>query len=269
MGFLSDMFNPAGAVKKASAKANAEISKTRDANTALYSPYVQGGGRGFGTLQDLYGLNGVDAQANAGNMFTTSPGYQFSVDQGINALDRSSSAKGLNRSGAQMKALSEYGTGMAAQEYQKWLAGISDIAKFGLAGASGNVASNNLAAQAIAGNYMKVGEAQANQGIGYLNNLTGGIGSIMGLGTGGGGTVGGSLLTSAAGFFSDENEKTDITRLGKDPETGEMLYAYRYKDDPKTYPKVVGPMAQDIEKKNPKAVRKVGGKRIVDLAGLR
>ena len=43
------------------------------------------------------------------------------------------------------------------------------------------------------------------------------------------------------------------------------MYAYRYKGDPKTYPKVVGPMAQDIEKKYPEAVTEVAGKKAVDM----
>jgi len=65
--------------------------------------------------------------------------------------------------------------------------------------------------------------------------------------------------------MSDRDMKTDIKKLtdGDIP-----LYSYRYKDDPKSYPKVVGPMAQDIEKKYPSAVKKVGGHRVVDLSNL-
>ena len=66
-------------------------------------------------------------------------------------------------------------------------------------------------------------------------------------------------------FLSDRTEKTDIKKVGKDDETGLDLYAYRYKGDPKTYPKVVGPMAQDIAKKFPDQVREVGGKLSVNL----
>lgn len=64
-------------------------------------------------------------------------------------------------------------------------------------------------------------------------------------------------------FLSDENEKKDIKKLGNDPQTGLPLYSYNYKDDPKSAPKRVGPMAQDIEKVNPGAVMKVGGKKVV------
>ena len=90
--------------------------------------------------------------------------------------------------------------------------------------------------------------------------------------TGGGGNNAGmqifgsvlSMLPFLAGL-SDREDKTDIEKLGKDPKTGLDMYAYRYKGDPKSYPKVVGPMAQDIEKKDPKAVRKIGGHRVINL----
>lgn len=92
-----------------------------------------------------------------------------------------------------------------------------------------------------------------------------------------GGSDFGSILGGAAqmapvlkGLFalSDRTMKTDITPLGKDESTGLPVYAYRYKGDPKSYPKVVGPMAQDIAKRAPSLVRKVAGKRVIDLTHL-
>ncbi len=72
-------------------------------------------------------------------------------------------------------------------------------------------------------------------------------------------------IGSIAGLFSDEREKTDIKKLGADPDTGLDMYAYRYKGDPKSYPKVVGPMAQDVERMNPSAVREIGGRKVINL----
>lgn len=85
-------------------------------------------------------------------------------------------------------------------------------------------------------------------------------GLIPGLGAGYGAGLG-SLMA----FLSDERMKTDIEKIGKDKETGLTMYAYRYKHDPKSYPKVVGPMAQEIAKKYPEQVSKVGGKLAVNL----
>ena len=91
------------------------------------------------------------------------------------------------------------------------------------------------------------------------------------------GVIGGALafpknpfLGGALGGFasfpgiSDRSMKTDIEKVGKDKETGLNMYSYRYKGDPKTYPKVVGPMADEIQKKYPNKVKRIGGKLAVE-----
>ena len=56
----------------------------------------------------------------AGGQFNTNnPAYQFQLKQGQQALDRSSAARGMGYSGAQMKAAQEYGQGLASQQYDK------------------------------------------------------------------------------------------------------------------------------------------------------
>lgn len=78
----------------------------------------------------------------------------------------------------------------------------------------------------------------------------------------------GSLFPMGGG--SDRRLKTDITKVGKHP-AGVDLYAYRYKGDPKHYPKVVGPMAEDVAKIAPHAVHKIpgsGGKMSVHMGAL-
>lgn len=84
-----------------------------------------------------------------------------------------------------------------------------------------------------------------------------------------GSTIGGGLssLASFLPFLSDERMKTDIEEVGEDPETGLMMYAYRYKGDPKTYPKVIGPMAQEVEEMYPESVTEVAGRKVI-VGGL-
>lgn len=75
-------------------------------------------------------------------------------------------------------------------------------------------------------------------------------------------------LGGLLGGLSEDTEKTDVKKVGKDPGTGVGLYAYRYKGDPKSYPKVVGPMASEVQRKAPAAVMRpkgMGGKRVVSL----
>lgn len=107
------------------------------------------------------------------------------------------------------------------------------------------------------------GPAQPQQSSnGFLQGL-GGLASIIGMG---GSLFGaGGMFPGALAGLSDETEKTDMKKVGKDPDTGLDLYAYRYKGDPKTYPKVVGPLAQDIAEKYPDQVAKVGNKLAVNL----
>jgi hypothetical protein len=81
-----------------------------------------------------------------------------------------------------------------------------------------------------------------------------------------------SALTGIGSFFgglSDRRLKTDIKKIDTHP-TGVPIYAYRYKGDPKTYPKVAGPMAEDVMKIAPHAVRPmgVGGRLAVHMPAL-
>jgi hypothetical protein len=73
-----------------------------------------------------------------------------------------------------------------------------------------------------------------------------------GLGSAAGGLAGLAIMKS------DERSKTDIKREGTHP-TGIPLYSYRYKEDPKSYPKVVGPMADDVARVAPHLVRHIPG----------
>lgn len=108
----------------------------------------------------------------------------------------------------------------------------------------------------------------------YPGGQTTGQGTSYGTGSPGGGGVGsflgpamsgiGMALPFVPGFgLSDRRMKTDIEPLGVDPLTGLKQYSYRYKGDPKTYPKVVGPMAQEAEEKYPDLVREIGSRKVV------
>ena len=113
----------------------------------------------------------------AGGQFDTSnPAYQFQLKQGQQALDRSSAARGMGYSGAQMKASQEYGQGLASQQYDKEYNRASG--EFGdyfnrLAGLSqgGQQAANTL------GSY---GNQYANAGSNTLGSLGGSLQNNLG-----------------------------------------------------------------------------------------
>jgi hypothetical protein len=114
-----------------------------------------------------------------------------------------------------------------------------------------------------------------------LNRFGGAVSGLGGL-MGNAGTTNGTTTTeqqtpwtqyaglgiAGLGLLSDRNEKTDIKKIGKDDATGLDLYAYRYKGDPKTYPKIVGPMAQDVRDRFPGSTEKVGGKLYIKSSAL-
>lgn len=82
------------------------------------------------------------------------------------------------------------------------------------------------------------------------------LGLALGIGSlpvSGGGSLAGNLLSS------DDRLKTDVQKVGETDE-GLGLYAFRYRGDPKSYPKSVGLMASEVEKAHPEAVTTLPGK---------
>ena len=102
-----------------------------------YDPYTQAGGNALTMYQNALGLNGADGNQAAKNAFQTSPGYDFQMGQGLQALDRSASAKGFLNSGNAATSAMQYGQGLANQEYGNWLSRLGALQGQGLQAASG------------------------------------------------------------------------------------------------------------------------------------
>ena len=81
--------------------------------TGALSPYTNQGVAATNRMSALSGLNGPEQQQSA---LASDPGYQFRMSQGVSALDRSAAARGMLQSGAQSKALTQYGQGLASGE---------------------------------------------------------------------------------------------------------------------------------------------------------
>lgn len=139
-----------------------------------FAPFRQVGTQAINSLANLSGLNGSADFSS----FERSPGYQFRLQQGEQALNRSAAARGRLDSGATMQDLMNYGQGMASQEF-----GAHYNRLAGLAGA-GQTSTNQLAgfgAQAAAaqGNAMAgMGQARASGYINQGNALSSGIGDL-------------------------------------------------------------------------------------------
>jgi hypothetical protein len=95
------------------------------------------------------------------------------------------------------------------------------------------------------------GQTQQTTTPSLMSDVTGGL-QALGSAFGAGGPFA-SLMPG-----SDRHLKTDISKVGVHGPTGLPMYSYRYKGDPKSYPKVTGPMAEDAMQVAPHAVQTVG-----------
>lgn len=113
----------------------------------VYDPLRAKYGAGTDLYLDSLGVNGAGGNQRAVDSFQAGPGYEFTLDQGLNALNRRRAAAGMLNSGnADVDALT-YGTGLANQTYGGWqdrLAGLINpemAAASGQAGVYGNMAN--------------------------------------------------------------------------------------------------------------------------------
>jgi hypothetical protein len=214
----------------------------------LYSPYLQAGQQGMGTLSSMLATPGQgllagwnqNFQAPTAEQAAQTPGYQFQLQQGQNAIQSSAAAKGNLLSGGTAKALDQYSQGLASTNYQQTynnafqnylqnygqfqqnqqnqyarLMGLTGIGT-GMTGQMGGLAqtgAGNLASiyggntAAMSGLLGTQGAAQASGTMGAANAWAGGINNI-----GNAATNLGTL--SMLGYGQNQNEKlppADIT----------------------------------------------------------
>jgi hypothetical protein len=171
-------------------------------------PYNQVGQSALQQLARMFGLGpgggGIPNAGAATSALTNFPGYQFGLNQGQTALDRSAASRGLLLSGGQLKDSQAFGQGYAMQNawnpYVSQLSGISNLGENAGAsvGTTGAYTGTNVAASQLA-----AGQAQASGIMGSNNWLQGGIqsglnnalfagGAFMGAGGFGNGSGGGT-----------------------------------------------------------------------------
>lgn len=128
------------------------------------------------------------------NLFQKSPGYQFRLDQGKQALERSQSARGGLLGGRALKELEQYSQGIASDEYGNYIGQLQGLYS------SGQTASTNAAQiQAGGGGALANLQLAQNPGQQYQNysNMFGSAaqaatfigGNIAGKSAGGGNTT--------------------------------------------------------------------------------
>lgn len=91
----------------------AQLAQTR----ADQAPYREAGTSALAKIMAGVGSGGEFAQKFDANGLTADPGYQFRLGQGISNIDRSAAASGMTGSGAVLKALARFNSGLASDEY--------------------------------------------------------------------------------------------------------------------------------------------------------
>ncbi len=130
--------------------------------------------------------------------FQETPGYEFQVEQGEKGVLNNLAALGMKNSGAALKALTRFRTGVANQEYNNYLNRLSGAAGMGqsqvqsnnaaLMAGAGNIGSALMSGAANQGNALQnAGAARASGYVGSANawnNALGGLASNIGGGLG-------------------------------------------------------------------------------------
>jgi hypothetical protein len=111
--------NAANSITGAAANAGAGVTKAATDANAILDPYASGGAKAQTTLSDMVAPGGSLMKSfSANDMEQNDPGYQFRIDQGNQALQRSAAARGGAMGGGVMQALARYSQGQASSEYQ-------------------------------------------------------------------------------------------------------------------------------------------------------
>ena len=148
------------------------------------APWLESGKNALSTLNSAMGPGGSLSKNFSMSDFTNDPGYQFRLQQGQQALDRSAASKGMNLSGAQLKASQNYGQNMGTQDYQQTLQNwnnqqntqfnrLASMAGVGQQAASADNAAGQNAANNVAQNQIGAGNAQAASTMAGINGITG------------------------------------------------------------------------------------------------
>lgn len=288
MGFVRKYTGATDAKKAAKTSAQAADRATdmtwriNEQNRADLAPWRQ---TGIGALQAMAGMSGIPQYDAAGNQiasaekpdysaFYETPDYQFAYDQGMRATEGSLARRGLDNSGAGLKALTRFGQGLASQNFGNYINRLASLAGVGQSATNMGTQLNANAAQNAGATTMASGDARAS---GYLargnakNSMYGGL-FDMGLGSAGGALMGaapggvGAGMGALMGLLSDRNEKKDIKKVGK-TDGGMNVYTYKYKRDPSGVTHM-GVMHQEAMKKQPRAGIVIDGVKGVDYSRI-
>jgi hypothetical protein len=102
--------------------------------------------KGYDAYADASGVNGAEGYARARENFQTNPGYQFALDQALDANDRRAASRGMLGSGNTIADTVKLATGYADQGWKDYVSALAP-----------NLNAANAAAAGQAGAYTGLG----------------------------------------------------------------------------------------------------------------
>lgn len=118
-----------GGSKNKSSSGNRAFDEIRN----LLSGNIGQGNSAMATIGALLGLGGDKAAADAAHQnYLNSSGYKAMMDSGQDAITTNASAKGLFRSGATGKALTNFGQQLGSQKFNEFLQQLTGLGQYGL-----------------------------------------------------------------------------------------------------------------------------------------
>lgn len=124
------------------------ISTGQTQATSALAPYLSAGTNALTQQASLLGLNGPDAASNALATFSASPGYQYQVTQGLQAVDHGAAAAGTLQSGNTIRAEQTLGTNLANQDFSNYYNRLAGVASSGLTAGTSTASIDTGAANA-------------------------------------------------------------------------------------------------------------------------
>lgn len=161
----------AKAQKQAAAQSVAEQRRQYDTTRADFAPWRAAGEQALGSLTRAYGGDYSG--------FHVSPNYAWTMQQGLQGIDRNRAARGLLNSGAADKARMGFAQGLASGEYGNWfnqglgLAGLGQNATNTTAQVGMNTANN------ISNAYQQAGNARASSYTNLASSANSGINNVL------------------------------------------------------------------------------------------
>ncbi len=162
----------ASAQKKAARLQAQQFAQTKE----MIQPYTKAGEGALGVYGNAIGLNGAAPQQEYFDNFINDPGYQKQLAAGVEAVGRSSVARGTAYGGNTLAAISDYSGNMLGNAYKTRLSQIGGVVDTGRQAAGTLAGASQSYANAAGGNLANAGMLQ---GAGIQNAGNAAAGGLM------------------------------------------------------------------------------------------